>query len=352
MSYENQEDLNFKEENAPAAQAEEFQAEPTPKTDPAVESAEPEPVVKEPEVKEPETKEPETKEPEVKAPETAKPEMTNSESFVPSETRTWRYCLRDSLDEMFWGFVFLLVMILYWFDFPVSPETGKIASLVLTVIFGIGILYYSYLFPPFKLFDRKKDGIPDPNANSLWYDLATFLFFGVSVLVLIARLFEAVSPGGMPPAFDRFWKVIFILFSIFVLGNALYLLVQIFLARICTYYRLTPVIFIMKTGFFITKERRIAVWDIAQVNMARNLWQRILGVGTIELKVHSHGMDGAGSTPEDLLRNARILHLKGLSDPLEVMETINHYRLFVRNHMGERFKNQITSDSQKGANNE
>ena len=139
-----------------------------------------------------------------------------------------------------------------------------------------------------------------------------------------------------------------VVFGVFCVCYSVNLLLEIFFSRICTYYKLDPVLFIMKTGFFVTKERRIAVWDIAQVNMTRNLWQRILGVGMIELKVHSHGMDGAGNTTEDLLRNARILHLKGLKNPLEVMETINHYRLFVRNHMGERFKNQITGDSQKG----
>ena len=281
------------------------------------------------------------------------------EDFVPFETRLWHYCLRDSSDEIFWGLVFLAVWGTYWaekwFGIPEARMIGP-AYHILTCVFGVGILYYSFfLFKPFKIFHRKKDGALDPNANHWFYDLIVFIFFVTSILVLADRLILALSvPSSLSYALAVCRQVLYTVFSVFVIGNAVNLLVELFFARICTYYRLTPVLFIMKTGFFITKERRIAVWDIAQVNMKRNLWQRFLRVGTIELKIHSHGMDGAQVSDESLKRNARILYLKGLNAPKAVQDDINHYRLFVRNHMGNRFINTITNDEQqpKGAANE
>ncbi len=397
-------------------------------------------------------------------------------NFVPFETKTWYYCIRDSWDELFWSLIFLAVWAMYfvaqWFGIGEQKMVG-IPYHVLTGFFAAGILYYFfYLYKPFKIFRRKKDGAPDPNANHWFYDLIVFVCFVTSLLVLADRVVmpltvskeakaetevvqndkeaeaakpeeeaaqpeaeaakpeaeeakpeeeaakpeeetakpeeetaqpeaeaaqpeaeaakpeaeaakpeaeaakpeaeaakpeaeaadkaesadkteeKSEKPGFLKMAAGAYRQVIYTVFGVFAIAYFVYLLVELFFARVCTYYRLTPVLFIMKTGFFVTKVRRIAVWDIAQVNINRNLWQRFIRVGTIELKIHSHGMDGTQISDSSLRSNARILYLRGLSDPKGVQDEINHYRLFVRNHMGSRFINTITNDQSAGASDE
>ncbi|MBQ2820713.1 MAG: PH domain-containing protein, partial [Thermoguttaceae bacterium] len=93
---------------------------------------------------------------------------------------------------------------------------------------------------------------------------------------------------------------------------------------------------------------KIAIWDIAQVNVTRNIWQRLLGVGTIELRIRDHGLTGDSSDPSlegidsDSSTADNILFLPGIKDPENVKDLINNYRLFVRRRMGRRFLNKIT----------
>ncbi len=87
----------------------------------------------------------------------------------------------------------------------------------------------------------------------------------------------------------------------------------------------------------MTELHHIAVWDIAQVNITRNLWQRFTGVGTIELRIRNQGFENVDASEES---SDNILELPGLRDPRAVQEKINTYRLFIRNRMGHRVLNQ------------
>ena len=147
---------------------------------------------------------------------------------------------------------------------------------------------------------------------------------------------------------DGFTPILIVTYGICVWGYALNLGIQIFFNKLCTYYQLTPTHFIFKNGFFITEVRKIAIWDIAQVNVTRNIWQRLLGVGTIELRIRDHGLTGDSSDPSlegidsDSSTADNILFLPGIKDPENVKDLINNYRLFIRRRMGRRFLNKIT----------
>lgn len=97
-----------------------------------------------------------------------------------------------------------------------------------------------------------------------------------------------------------------------------------FIRRVCTSYELTPQNFIYRHGFLVQKTRFIELFDIEQVNIKRNLWERIIGVGTVQLRLKDQG---TASAIEDL-------NIPGMSDFENMQKQINDYRTYYRTRVG------------------
>ncbi|NLC88440.1 MAG: PH domain-containing protein [Clostridiaceae bacterium] len=54
-----------------------------------------------------------------------------------------------------------------------------------------------------------------------------------------------------------------------------------------TRYEITPTRFIIRTGFFSTQTEEVLLYRVLDMNLKRNLWQKLFGVGTLEI----HTMD-------------------------------------------------------------
>lgn len=442
----------------------------------------------------------------------------DTDNFLPTQTHTWYYSLRDLVDEVFWGVIFMAVWIGLFFNYPTSSN-GLMAYNILTVLFAVGILYFSILHNPLKIFFRKNDP-KNPHPHRLGKEMLAFAILVLGVAVFFYRIpanfakqvtppesvtqevaettevtetTQSVTPTEIVPVEEApvettpvdntptevappesvlteiapatelksepesvleseleptaeleleptmelgaepitepaeptdnpvvepveaqelpepsqdvptenvptenvletptesqstittlvddtetvtetedsvttekateaseitettetvkkaSWSVadgvrytLLVTFGVFTWGYWINLAVRIFFNRICTRYELTPVLLIYKNGFFVTKVRHIAIWDIAQVNVSRNLWQRILGVGTVELRIRDHGLE---ETDENSDVPDNIILLNGLENPQEVKDLINTYRLFIRRRMGRRFLNHVT----------
>ena len=173
----------------------------------------------------------------------------------------------------------------------------------------------------------------------------------------------AVVWENLKSVFPKSWNEAARDFFIFFLGIGVWcyvfsLLARIFFGKICTWYRLTPTVLICRSGFFITKERRVAVWDIQRVEVKRNLWQRFLGVGTLELHVRDGNLaeiDGLdGSETEESVIPDNIIQLPGIrmhgifTSSCEEVAILNTYSLFLRSRMGGRMLNPMGVASSSG----
>jgi hypothetical protein len=54
-----------------------------------------------------------------------------------------------------------------------------------------------------------------------------------------------------------------------------------------TRYEITPTRFIIRTGFLSTQTEEVLLYRVLDMNLKRNLWQKLFGVGTLEI----HTMD-------------------------------------------------------------
>lgn len=66
-----------------------------------------------------------------------------------------------------------------------------------------------------------------------------------------------------------------------------------------TRYTLTPSKFLLETGFFRKKEDETRLYRITDVSMTRGFWERLFGLGTIQL------LSSDTSTPKLLLKHIR-----------------------------------------------
>ncbi|MDO4551756.1 MAG: PH domain-containing protein [Planctomycetia bacterium] len=107
-----------------------------------------------------------------------------------------------------------------------------------------------------------------------------------------------------------------------------------FARRLCTEYRLTPQNFIHQKGFLVQKTIYIELFDVEQVNLKRNLWERIIGVGTICLRVKHQSSENDNSENQKIGRNFQEIKIPGMTDFENIREKIDSYRLYVRQKRG------------------
>ncbi len=362
-------------------------------------------------------------------------EEDGTNNFLPTESYTWYYSLRDLTDEIVWGVVFLAVCAGFFFPYP-TTKNGLFAYNILTALFTLGVLYFSVIHNPLKIFFRKED-VKFPNNRNVGVETFIFCLFLLGCAVALYRIPanfnkarslteevaqevesatapettltvapteseesatsemiaepatestielesvaeptemlevpETIEPeqdasvldasvetqsmstaipvenGDVTTETEKKWIVgkwihhlLLVAFGLFTLGYWINLAVRIFFNRICTSYTLTPVVMVCRSGFFVRSIRQIAIWDIAQVNVSRNLWQRMLRIGTVELRIRDHQLENTDEN-SDVPDNIVLIH--GLSAPEDVKDKINAYRLFIRRRMGRRFLNHIT----------
>ena len=175
-----------------------------------------------------------------------------------------------------------------------------------------------------------------PTETHVWYynlrDLLDETIIGVIILTAITVLCVYLHKN-----YPWIWGL-----EIVPLIYVFWLLYTVFVRRMCTVYKLTPQNFIYQRGFFVQNTIYIELFDIEQVNLKRNLWERIIGVGTIRLKIKKIplqalesnnvninvkiGQDGRGTSME--------ISIPGMSDFENIRQLIDTYRLFVRQHRG------------------
>jgi len=417
----------------------------------------------------------------------------------PREEHVWSYSLRDLTDEIFWAAVFLTIWAQLFYPSLTGVGYWGYFNIVITVLFGIGIIYFAWLYSAFDFFFKSKVEEKVVNGETVklrryrWSAVPKFLLLLLACVLLGVRAFsiefpDQTSPAGDAPvheacafsvemtaaqetadavpaeteavevseevseevpaetaaetaaeteteevseetaaetaaeteteeiseetaaetaaeteteevseetaaetaaetktadetanvtsteATNGFWASLtsicpktwdeairgfFILFlGIGVWCYVFSLLGRIFFGKFCTWYRLTPTVLICRSGFFITKEQHIAVWDIQRVEMERNLWQRILGVGTLELHVRDGSlmeMDSLeGNESADVSTPDNIVHLPGIrmhglfTSSCREVDILNEYRLFLRSRMGGRMLNPMGVASSGG----
>ena len=114
-----------------------------------------------------------------------------------------------------------------------------------------------------------------------------------------------------PATMNYLWGIIFgvitipVLIGIFVL---LYILIEIK----CTSYKLTTHRIIVRRGWIAKLQNEIWIKDMRGVNLVQGLWQRIIGVGDIDI-----GTAASAGTE---------ISIEGIANPSEVIAKINSLR--------------------------
>ena len=83
---------------------------------------------------------------------------------------------------------------------------------------------------------------------------------------------------------------------------------QRFLSKIhlnFTYYQITKDELIIKTGFFKQETNTIELYLLKDPDMTISLYQRILGIGTIEVTVDTHSETTEGNHCKKYIKNVR-----------------------------------------------
>ncbi len=124
----------------------------------------------------------------------------------------------------------------------------------------------------------------------------------------------------------------------------LWLAYTLFVRRLCTVYKLTPQNFIYERGFLVQNTMYVELFDIDQVNLKRNLWERIVGLGTIKLSIKRSALrDEIPAENVDPVKAAAAgkdayieITIPGMTDYEKVRDLIDSYRLYVRQKRGVR----------------
>lgn len=184
--------------------------------------------------------------------------------------------------------------------------------------------------------NRSAPDLPAPTETHEWRynarDLLDEGIFGVIILAVVLVVCIAVQ---------NTWAWVLMLIPT---AYWLWLLYILFVRRLCTVYKLTPQNFIYQRGFFVQNTMYVELFDIDQVNLKRNLWERIIGVGTIKLSIKRSALHD-----ESLIENndqtqvvggskdAYIeITIPGMVDYDKIRDLIDSYRLYVRQKRGIR----------------
>ena len=176
-------------------------------------------------------------------------------------------------------------------------------------------------------------GIEKPTETHTWRynlrDLTDETIIGIIVLAVVAGLciYSNKSTGGW------IW-----LMGILPAAYWLWLAYLVFIRRLCTIYKLTPQNFIVQRGFLVQNTMYIELFNIEQVNLKRNLWERIIGIGTIRLRVKKIPQNEGSDVTNPKLKIDRDgyleINIPGMANFEHVRELIDNYRLYVRQKRG------------------
>lgn len=189
--------------------------------------------------------------------------------------------------------------------------------------------------------NRTAPDLPAPTETHEWRynprDLLDESIFGIIILAVFVIL-------GIVMQGTAGWWIWLTL--IFPAGYFLWLAYTLFVRRMCTVYRLTPQNFIYQRGFLVQSTMYVELFDIDQVNLKRNLWERVIGVGTIKLSIKRSALHdqslvenseqaqlvGGGGNKDAYIE----ITIPGMTDYENVRDLIDSYRLYVRQKRGIR----------------
>ena len=169
---------------------------------------------------------------------------------------------------------------------------------------------------------RSADTLPRPTETFTWRysgrDLFDETFWGVVFLAIFGAIFFFVSKENLGE-----WLRVGLLWvtGVWALLYWLWLGWTYFSRRACTLYTLTPQYFEYQHGFFSQKTQRIELFDIEQVNLTRTLWERILGVATLQLRVKDQTKDNAA---------VEYYNFRGIREYPQMQQKIGEYRTYYR----------------------
>ena len=263
-------------------------------------------------------------------------EAPAKEDFLAKEYE-WRYCLWDLLDETLWGIAFVGIgLFVYFYSKGHAMEVCTNACWV--------TLFFAVIFWPWALLrkasntkkmeeEKKKckegEKVRKPAG---WKTSGTLFFWAVLMTVAAGTLAVFAFTSQSDTVRENCSKGVLCGYGTLVAAYWFWLGYQAVVRRCFVVYKLTGKQFIYKYGFLVAHEIRFEIWDIEQVNMSANLWQRMLGVGQVELTIKDQkytksGVDIVTSAGSGDMSN---LKLPGLKNPSEVQNTINSYRMYVR----------------------
>ena len=178
-----------------------------------------------------------------------------------------------------------------------------------------------------------KTDIDVPTQTHTWrYHLRDLLDEAIIGVILLAAV-TITCMSFRKTVGDWIWWL-----EILVAMYVLWLAYLVFVRRLCTVYKLTPQNFIIQRGFFVQNTIYIELFNIEQVNLKRNLWERIIGVGTIRLSVKkARNESGEGDRPKIDRERFLEMNIPGMADFEHVRELIDNYRLYARQNKGVVF---------------
>ncbi|MDO4573757.1 MAG: PH domain-containing protein [Planctomycetia bacterium] len=152
-------------------------------------------------------------------------------------------------------------------------------------------------------------------------DLTDEMIFGV-VFLAITLIFWIMGGGTWLSLFGILTGILGVVSLLYWLWIAN----MFFVRRLCTSYELNPQNFIYKHGFIVQHTRFIELFDIEQVNIKRNLWERIIGVGTVQLRIKDQNENNG--------KSIETLNIPGMTNFEEMQRLINEYRMYYRTKVG------------------
>ncbi|MDO4570046.1 MAG: PH domain-containing protein [Planctomycetia bacterium] len=294
---------------------------------------------------------------------------------MPVQEFRWRYCLRDLLDESLWGIFFLILTIVVSLPAFLAPTQEDSATPENpAAVAQEAVPQNSADAAPTTDVSQTKGGEKkEPvsmlhEANCLTCTLACcvagvwcLISFGIfvwrraknlpilwrgiqTVLLLCAALWFAGAAfcPRMDSLVEISAKIISVGLMLWTLLYLVWLIYQVLVRKAFVSYTLRPAPHQLayQHGFFIQRTEHYELWDINQVDVRQNLWQRLLGVGDLELSIADQSK---GNPPQQLNTGrqpiaggleSKVRVLRGLDNPNEKKEIILRYVMFFKTKVG------------------
>ena len=126
---------------------------------------------------------------------------------------------------------------------------------------------------------------------------------------------ESMEWEGKPSWLNYPAEWVLVILFLPAMGLGLLLIVLVAIKRSCSEYKITSQRVVSKTGVLNSRRAEVEVGDIRNLNVTQNLWQRLCGIGTVEISSAGGGgieVAFAGvADPEGVKERIRLLRSRG-----------------------------------------